>query len=189
MGLLAVPLSIGTMLVADQLAVALFGEAFSASGLMLVILMTLPLIGFLNMTLGQGLTARGLAGRVAVVAIAAAAINVALNLILVPAFGGVGAAVAVTVTEVCTAVPYLWMLWRSDRIFPVPAYLACVPATLVMAACIIIIRASTSVPLPVVVVAGIGAFLGGSIVFPSRGLTLIMGFMPRLPGAGPRPSR
>lgn len=179
MGVLALPISIGTILVADLLVVALFGEAYAGTGPTLAILMTLPLVGFLNMTLGQALTARGLAGQVAAVAIVAATLNVALNLALVPTLGGFGAAVVVAITEVSTVVLYLGMLWRSDRSFPVPDYLSCLPASLVMAVSLVIARQLMAVSLPVLVALGIASFLAGIVIFPSRGIAILISLAPR----------
>lgn len=184
MGVLAVPLSVGTILVADQLVVALFGEAYRKSGPTLAILMTLPLVGFLNMTVGQSLAARGLAGRVAMVALVMAATNVVLNLLLVPNFGGIGAAVVVGLTELGTVVIYLWILWRTDRTFPVPDYLGCLPATAVMAVCVIAIRQILDAPLPVTIVMGVVSFLAGTLVFSSRGLRILFELAPRRRDAG-----
>lgn len=188
MGVLAVPMSIGTMLVADELVVTLFGEAYLGSGSTLAVLMSLPLIGFLNMTIGQSLSARGLAVRVALVAVLSATTNVVLNLLFVPTMGGVGAAIAVALTELLTMVAYLASLWRSDRIVPVAAYLSCLPATLVMAVCVITARMVVHLPLPALVAIGIGTFLGATAVFPSTGVLLLRSLIPvdRLVSSRPR---
>jgi len=178
MGVLAVPASVGVILVADLLVVALFGPAFIESGPILAVLMTLPLLGFLNMTLGQALTARGLPGPVAGVAVVAATLNVLLNLFLVPRLGGIGAAISVAITELVTIVLYVRVNWRRGAAAPVRHYFDCLPATLVMAAVVAFGRVVVGLPLALLVALGIVSFLLGSLVFPSRGLAILRQIAP-----------
>ena len=53
----------------------------------------------------------------AVVTGAAAVVNVALNLALIPSYGRMGAAIA---TVVAYTLLFVGMAWRAQRVFPVP---------------------------------------------------------------------
>jgi O-antigen/teichoic acid export membrane protein len=83
---------------ANALTVALFGERYASSG---TILALLALGYYFNAALGfNGLTLRvyGLVRYVVVISVAAAFANVGLNLVLIPAFGALGAGIGTCAT-------------------------------------------------------------------------------------------
>jgi O-antigen/teichoic acid export membrane protein len=85
---------------ADPLTIALFGQRYESSA---TILSLLSLGYYFNAALGfNGLTLRvyGLVRYTVIISVAAAVANVAINLLLIPAYGAVGAAVGTCVTLV-----------------------------------------------------------------------------------------
>jgi O-antigen/teichoic acid export membrane protein len=89
-----------TFVSADALTVSLFGDRYAASGTILALLA----VGYyFNAALGfNGLTLRvyGLVRYVVVISVAVALANVAINLVLIPPYGAVGAAVGTCATLV-----------------------------------------------------------------------------------------
>jgi O-antigen/teichoic acid export membrane protein len=89
-----------TFAYANQLTVALFGQRYASSG---TILALLALGYYFQAALGfNGLTLRvyGLVRYVVVISVAAAIANVGLNLVLIPAFGALGAGIGTCATLV-----------------------------------------------------------------------------------------
>jgi O-antigen/teichoic acid export membrane protein len=94
------PLFAATFAVASPLTVGIFGERYHGSG---AILALLSLGYYCNAALGfNGLTLRvyGLVRYVVVISAVAAAVNVALNLVLIPLHGAIGAGIATAVTMI-----------------------------------------------------------------------------------------
>jgi O-antigen/teichoic acid export membrane protein len=97
---LSFPVFALTFVSADALTVALFGDRYAASG---TILALLAFGYYFNAALGfNGLTLRvyGLVRYVVVISVAVALANVAVNLLLIPPYGAVGAAVGTCATLV-----------------------------------------------------------------------------------------
>jgi O-antigen/teichoic acid export membrane protein len=107
------------ILVAGQFALGLFGEGFVAGYPLLMILIigflvrasTGPIEYLLNMTDNQNVTAAAYGG--------AAALNIALNLLLIPRFGLEGAASATAVSLVCAS---LWLFVAVRRRLGITAF-------------------------------------------------------------------
>jgi O-antigen/teichoic acid export membrane protein len=92
------PVFAATFAVASPVTVGVFGERYAGSG---AILALLSLGYYCNAALGfNGLTLRvyGLVRYVVVISIVAAAVNVALNLVLIPLYGAIGAGIATAAT-------------------------------------------------------------------------------------------
>lgn len=108
---LALPLSVGTYLLSQEINDLVFGEGFDAA-LPLSILAWFVIFRFSTAPAGYLLTAVGKQNvRTAVQGIAAIA-NIAVNLILIPYFGGAGAAIAILVSEVLLFLGSYVMAWR-----------------------------------------------------------------------------
>jgi len=94
------PVFAATFAVASPITVGMFGERYGGSG---TILALLSLGYYVNAALGfNGLTLRvyGLVRYVVVISIAAAVVNVTLNLMLIPRYGALGAGIATASTMV-----------------------------------------------------------------------------------------
>ena len=83
MGSLSLPIAVGGIVTAEPLLATLFGPAYAESWPVLVVLMSLPFFGFLNMTLGQSMAATGQQRGVFITAVLAASANVALNVVFI----------------------------------------------------------------------------------------------------------
>jgi O-antigen/teichoic acid export membrane protein len=77
-----------------------------------------------------------------------AAVNLALNVVLIPPFGRVGAAIATLVAYVLL---FLLMAWRANRVFPVSYQWRRVATLAVAAVALTVLGAALSVPLAVAV--------------------------------------
>jgi O-antigen/teichoic acid export membrane protein len=94
------PVFAATFAVAGPITIGMFGERYAGSG---TILALLSLGYYTNAALGfNGLTLRvyGLVRYVVVISVAAAVVNVALNLALIPRYGALGAGVATAATMI-----------------------------------------------------------------------------------------
>lgn len=169
MGALALPISIGGMVTAEPLLSTLFGPIYVETWPVLVVLMSMPLVGFLNMTLGQSMAAIGLQRGVFITGFAAAASNVALNFVLIPPFGIMGAAVVAAITEVITLVLYARLAGRSGVRVPISDYLGSLPAALLMGMAVLALRSVGVSALPVLLLVGFGTYAVVQAIRPSPG--------------------
>jgi O-antigen/teichoic acid export membrane protein len=163
LGLVALPIVVGGMLMSARLVHLLYGARYHASGELLAIL--LPV--FLSICMGYVFTAILIASKrvwpYAMVAMVAAVANIAANLLLIPRYGAEAAAWTTLATEVPVMIA---MVLLARRAFPVVlpwsrwARTSC--ATAVMAAVVVAVR---SQPLGLVIAAAIAAFAGSSVAF------------------------
>ena len=163
LGVVALPIVVGGMLMSGRIVHLLYGARYDPSGKLLAIL--LPV--FLSICMGYVFTAILIASKrvrpYAVVAMVAAVANVAANLLLIPRYGAEAAAWTTLATEVPVMIA---MVLLARRAFPVAlpwsrwARSAC--ATAVMAAVVFAVR---SQPLGLVIAAAIAAFAGSSVAF------------------------
>lgn len=169
MGTMSLPIAIGGMVTADLLLMTLFGPAYVDTWPVLIVLMTLPMVGFMNMTLGQSMAAIGLQRGVFLTALAAASVNVLLNLVAIPRFGIMGAALVAATTEMVTLGLYARLAGRLGVRVPMLAYLGSLPAALLMGTALLALRASGVTTLLVLLPAGVCVYAGIQAIRPSRG--------------------
>ena len=106
---LAFPLWGGVAAVADGFAVVFFGAEFAATGVLLRLFAPLLfIIGTSNVLGSLYLTPAGYRRRSNRAILTGAAVNLVLNIVLIPCFGGVGAVVASLAAETAIAALYLW---------------------------------------------------------------------------------
>jgi O-antigen/teichoic acid export membrane protein len=114
--LLAIPVGLGTVIVAEPVCVLLFGEAFRESGAVLAVLGVVVIFEFGNILFGHFAQATGRQAFFNKVMIAATVLSVPLDLVLVPwahrnlGNGAVGAALAFIVTEIMILSFAIWKL-------------------------------------------------------------------------------
>jgi O-antigen/teichoic acid export membrane protein len=165
---LLLPLALGGAAVSDQLVALLYGRGFERSGEILAIAMSLPALGALNSVLGQTLAARGRQTTVMRVALVTAGFNIALNLVLLPTVGIVGAAVAVAASEALTVIAFT----LSDRRLAATAMREFAPNLVRAAAAagaVLAARALWSTPLGVNIGLAAAIYLGLAVTFPTAG--------------------
>ena len=156
--LATMPMALGTMLLPDRIVQALhWSESFQHSILPIVLLApSFPLVA-VDMMIGTALNARDRQRQWALTGVAAAVLNPALNLFLIPytqahfGNGAIGAATVTTLTELFMMVVGLVLMPRGvfDRATAGWA-LRCLVACLVMAAVVVLLRGAF-LPIPVVV--------------------------------------
>lgn len=114
--LVAVPVGLGVLLIADQLVVLLFGEAFAGSGPVLAVMGIVLILTYQNMLLGRFFMAVDRQKVYSYIMAAALAATIPLDLIFIPwtkqAFnnGAIGGGMSFVVTELLILVLALWML-------------------------------------------------------------------------------
>lgn len=97
--LVSLPIAIGGMLLADQLVPLLYGEEFRPSiQILQIVVWTLPLLFFAEM-LGRINNTLHQENQAAKISIVNAVINIVLNIILIPRFGIIGAAISMVTTR------------------------------------------------------------------------------------------
>ena len=161
LGLLVLPVCAGVALIAPSVVVGIYGQEYEPSIPLLAILMGMPLIGFYNSAMGQTLNAAMRHATVARVAALAASISILLNILLVPTFGLVAAAVAAVVTELITAVAYTRTMRPVSGLAPIRAYFATLDATIAMAVVVLVLR---EYPLPLTILVGVAVYLAVILV-------------------------
>jgi O-antigen/teichoic acid export membrane protein len=113
MVVLSLPIAAGTTVLADKIVLFLYSEEFSATILPLRILVwVLPLM-FLSELLGNIVVVHDQEHKVARSIGVSTAVNLALNLVLIPRFGLKAASGITVFTEAVLVGQYLWMLRRE----------------------------------------------------------------------------
>lgn len=108
--LLSIPIATGTTVLGDRIIYFLYTEEFAAAILPLRILIwVLPLM-FLTELLGNVVVVHNQEKKVVQALLISTAVNVPLNLLLIPPFGLSGASIVTLATEIVLAVQYLWLL-------------------------------------------------------------------------------
>jgi O-antigen/teichoic acid export membrane protein len=116
----AIPIGVGGSFLAAPLVELLFGADYAAAAPVLQLLSWSAMLVVLRVTFRQALAASGHQRLDLVCATVATSINVGLNLVFIPQFGIVGAAIATLVSEV------VWVsaaIFSSARLVPIPAVL------------------------------------------------------------------
>lgn len=110
---IAIPIAVGTTVLAKPLIRLLYTDQFAPSVLPLQILIwVLPLM-FLTELLGNVTIIHDQEKKVARALLVSTAVNVALNLVLIPRWGLLAASVVTVLTEMILAGQYLWLLRRE----------------------------------------------------------------------------
>ena len=114
---LGVTIGLATSLAGPWALNALFGERYKGAGSMLVIQAWTGLFVGLGIAREHWLIARGMTKVSMVTTLSGAALNVALNLVLIPLWGGRGAAVASLIAQACATTFFLGLYGPTRRLF------------------------------------------------------------------------
>ncbi len=107
---ISVPIAVGGCLLADQLVHFLFGAEYAPAGAALrFVIWAVPLM-FLSEFLGYMVVIGNREGKVARAVVVSTAVNVSLNLLLVPSFGLLAAAAMTVITELILVAQHAWNL-------------------------------------------------------------------------------
>lgn len=113
LGLLAAPISVGSIVLAEELVKLFGGDQFRAAALPMAILMAGNFFVFYSFAYNNALLAVNRQIRLLQSAGLALILNISLNLFLIPAYGVVGAAISVLITEICVLI-LLWYMCKQD---------------------------------------------------------------------------
>lgn len=116
---IALPLSLPTSLLADQIVERLYGAQFEAAADALAVLVWTNPLAALALLQGMTLQAAGRERWLVGVAALGALVNVVFNLVMIPRFGILGAAWMTVITEVAIIIAFMW-LGLSRRVFTLP---------------------------------------------------------------------
>ncbi|MDY6876696.1 MAG: flippase [Chloroflexota bacterium] len=124
---MGMPLSVVCVMLAGPLMNLLYGEGFELSATVFRLLATIITLRFIDNTLATALTASNLqSGRSIAVALAAV-FNIVINLVVLPTYSFVGAAITTILTEVCFfSLLYLYLARRVSH--PIDSRLLLKPA-------------------------------------------------------------
>src|SRR2546423_10943106 len=160
LAILGLPLAVGIGVTADS--IVHFTRGFEQSIPALRILAPSVVLVFVNNAFIYTLTAINRQVDFTRLALFTLAVNVALNLVLIPPYGYLGAAAASTITEVALFGGGWWMLRHQRLPLRLARSIAPVLASaLVMGGAVFLIR---SWPLAIVVVAGAAVYAGALVV-------------------------
>jgi O-antigen/teichoic acid export membrane protein len=166
MGVLGIGIAVSMFVLADQALPFLFGDEFAGQAPVLRLLTVIPLLGYLNMTLGQAMVAQGSERMAMGVAWASAGISVIVAIVATPTLGGVGAALAAVAAEVVALAGYVIAMLDRESMAYVRSYAAELPVALLIG---LVLFGATLVgaPFPLAVALGVAAFavlawIGGS---------------------------
>ncbi|MEA1865574.1 MAG: flippase [Euryarchaeota archaeon] len=114
------PIAMGMSLLADEIILFLYGEQFANSVIALEILAWDVLLIFICLPLGFMLVAINRQNRMAVIVGGCALLNIILNLILIPGFSYIGAAIATLITETVLFLAYFYVI--SKYLYKLPLH-------------------------------------------------------------------
>lgn len=159
--LLGLPVAAGTSLVAVPLMTAIFGDAYAPAAVPLTVLIWSCVTVFANAPFGFLMVARGQDRQYMRATVIGALLNVVANLLLIPAFGMLGAAAATILAELVVLAVIVWET-RDVSLRPlVSAVTAALPPTALMAIVILPWRDSlAAIPIGVATYAGAAVLTG-----------------------------
>jgi len=113
--LASLPVAVGVWALADQIVVTLFKAAYlPAAPALQIVIWVVPLM-YASEFLGYIVLVNGQERRAARAIVTSSALNVAVNLLLVPRFGFLAAAAMTVITEAVLVGQYVWMLRATVR--------------------------------------------------------------------------
>lgn len=117
------PMCIGLMTVSENLVPVFLGEGYEPCILLVKILsLLIVIVGLSNLVSGQCLTATGKQKRANISVIVGAAVNFCMNILLIPWYGAVGAAVATVSAE--TIILIIFLIFSKEYV-SVPIIIKC----------------------------------------------------------------
>jgi O-antigen/teichoic acid export membrane protein len=167
LGFLILPVALGGMVTSDLLIKTLYGPAYASSASLLPILLVLPAIGYYNMALNQTLGAMQHQWAATMTILVSAAVNVSANIVLIPTHGLLGAAIAVVLTEVVTAIAQTSLIHHYLEVQVATAFLRCAPAALGMAITVLAARIIVTHNIVLLILIGILTYGLESLILPS----------------------
>jgi len=164
--LLGLPISIGTMLIADKIIPLLYSTEFTESILVMQIIIWAATLIFVSSITGNLLNAIGKAKLFTLATGIGMVINVVLNLLLIPLYQHIGASVATIITEVIILGLLMYFAYRQDFGIDVRMFFKPIVAGAFMAGSILLSR-----HLHLLLIVGIAAVVYGTVLFAVKGIS------------------
>lgn len=159
--ILAVPLVLGGVLLAEPLIRLLFGDRYADAGPILAVLMLTLLVQFPRTAVITSALAVGLERRVVVAYGVTIVVNLAANAVLIPAYGPMGAAIAMVISVPVFGLFMAFQLERAGIALRVNArWGKAVVAGIAMSAVVWLLA---DLPLVIPIVVGAGAYLAALV--------------------------
>jgi O-antigen/teichoic acid export membrane protein len=114
--IIAIPMGIGTTLLAEKIIVLIYGTEYSPSIAALQILIWASVLSFINYTPATYLTSTNKQGLLMKFTCLGAFLNIILNLILIPHFSLYGAAVATVCAEFAVNILVIFYIYKLDKV-------------------------------------------------------------------------
>ncbi|MHB8507793.1 MAG: flippase [Candidatus Dormibacteria bacterium] len=168
-GAVSLPGGVALAVLASDVLAVMYGHPYVRSTVVLQILAVVPAIGLLNMLIGQALVILNAQLRQMVVAVIASGVNVGLNLLLIPRYGGTGAALANAMSELMTLALFLilarhYVATRST----LGAFVSNAPVALGLLAVLLVGRNLLGLGIVLELATGMVAFLALNAIFNRR---------------------
>ncbi len=147
---LVFPMVAGVVLLAKPIIILFYGQAYLPSVAALAILIFSTGFVFLSIGLTKLIIVREKTNLIAWVAFIGALVNVGLNLYFIPRYGMVGASITTAATEGLIAVIWLYHIYASHRILPIPQPLLfgkIILATAIMAVAVAAVPGTLWIPI------------------------------------------
>ncbi len=133
-GAVAWPFCLCAALLAPAIVGILYPPGYSSAGVVLATLLGMTVVGYYNVIVALALNSIGRQTAVMTVAWLAVGVNVTANILLIPRFGVLGAAVTALATELVTASAYTVLLRPRLGLDPIGSYLGGLPHAVIAGA-------------------------------------------------------
>lgn len=158
---IAIPIFIGGLFLAEKLLYYCYGADFASGGVACTVLLFQQVITVFLMFLGYALANSGYARQSFYGSFVAVILNVILNIIFIPNFGIIGASIASLIAIIInTIIVYVQLNNRIKIRFEYKPLLHIILANIPMIALIILISPNTLPALIITIFAGAGAYIG-----------------------------
>ncbi|MHB8440053.1 MAG: oligosaccharide flippase family protein, partial [Acidimicrobiales bacterium] len=149
---IALPIAVGATMAGETIATSIFGRSYASSALALRLLIWSCVTVSSNAPFAVLLLARRQDRAYMVITLCGAGVNLAANLIMIPAFGLVGAAITTLIAEGTVLLAILWLTRDVSLNMITQSYRRAIPPALIMALALIPVRSSViAVPVGVAV--------------------------------------
>jgi O-antigen/teichoic acid export membrane protein len=119
LALIAIPIGIGTTVLAEEIILAIYGTEFSQSVIALQILIWANVLGFVNYAPATFFNSTNKQRTLMIVTFFGAVLNISLNFILIPLLSYKGAAIATVSTEFVVGLLLMYQIQKEQNIYSV----------------------------------------------------------------------
>ncbi len=117
--MIALPLTVGGIMLADRIILFVYGAGFSQAVLSLQILFIALFFIFMNFVMGYLLNASNRGYQFTAVVLFAAVLNILVNLVVLPRFGYIGASWTTVLSELVNFVLFVFLILRFGMVLPI----------------------------------------------------------------------